>query len=699
MKYKRLPMQKFGILLFLRTRILLCFMLVGYIFIHAYMMFFQGSLVRGNVLLYINRTQSVGFIAAIMFSFISYEFFQLERNAALEETVQTSKKMKRNFVFTKLSFLIVMVTLVTLTVFVYDLSAVMVFDIASRAVIVHLVLCSLLNIFFCCLIAMLLGALLGLKTDRPKAYAVLIVFVFLLSPQASLWFTYLKIPFDEIEIDFSRIMDFFSITALDTDFVPDDLYGLPIEACRWGLACFWIAVLSLLFFRCVKLPWEKRKNRILPISCGVAAAIGFVFFARMGNDSVVRLDERHWGTNYADAFYEELHSAKEEEADFTVLAYDLDVSVKTRLYCTAKITVSGDEDTDEYIFTLYRGYKIASVTDEDGNDLSYTRDGHYLSVSASFPEGTGVICVTYQGSGNRYYSNRQGIALPGYFPWYPVAGYRSLDIADHDTLLELAASEEEKKFTISLDTNLTVVSNLTETSEGVYDGTAGTATLIGGFLTEKEQEGVTYYDSPFNFDTLQLEEMQAVLEAAEETLDTSFDLDFRESLIICMPGVISRTASERDETFVVLDNCILLDTNIVLSYRMMDYLIPDKEEAEELREFLLEYLVWPDSDPIYCIASESYEEKPEYDALAVLKADYVSADDSYEMTEENWYYLHEAVEEDSELWNEAMVYFEELFLYQIQRLGYDTVMKACYEYMGSDTDTDQVDFLYNLSSD
>ena len=699
MMREKISLQKFSALLFFRTRLLFVIMLAGYIFVHAYMMFFQGTLAKGNLLMYINKTQSVGFIAFLIFSFVSYEFFLMEKIDSLQEAIETNKKMNRKFQFDQLKFMILLVTLVTLTVFLYDVSAAAAFGVVSGAVLRHLVFCNLLNVFLCCLIGVLLGAVLAQKAERPKAYAVLIVFVFLISPQAKVWFTYLPFAFDEIEIDFSRIMDFFSITALDTDFVPDDLYGLPIEACRWGLACFWIAVLSLLFFRCVKLPWEKRKNRILPISCGVAAAIGFVCFARMGNDSVVRLDERHWGTNYADAFYEELHSAKEEEGDFTVLAYDLDVSVKTRLYCTAKITVSGDEDTDEYIFTLYRGYKIASVTDEDGNELSYTRDGHYLSVNASFPEGTGVICVTYQGSGNRYYSNRQGIALPGYFPWYPVAGYRSLDIADHDTLLELAASEEEKEFTISLDTNLTVVSNLTETSEGVYEGTAGTATLIGGFLTEKEQEGVTYYDSPFNFDTLQLEEMQAVLEAAEETLDTSFDLDFRESLIICMPGVISRTASEREETFVVLDNCILLDTNIVLSYRMMDYLIPDKEEAEELREFLLEYLVWPDSDPIYCIASESYEEKPEYDALAVLKADYVSADDSYEMTEENWYYVHEAVEEDSELWDEAMVYFEELFLYQIQQLGYDTVMQACYEYMGSDTDTDQVDFLYNLSSD
>jgi hypothetical protein len=45
----------------------------------------------------------------------------------------------------------------------------------------------------------------------------------------------------------------------------------------------------------------------------------------------------------------------------------------------------------------------------------------------------------------------------------------------------------------------------------------------------------------------------------------------------------------------------------------------------------------------------------------------------------------------------SQVYFEQLFRYQINQLGRDTVLRACYQYLSSEDSRSQVDFLYDLA--
>lgn len=445
---------------------------------HIYILFQQNKYQSGQLDTYLNITQNVGILVFIVIGFITFEFFYMEQGCGAGEALSANRQMHCQYRLSQVFILLPAPVLAGFTVFMYDISAVRYWDAVTQPVVLHLLLCCLLNVVLVSIIAVLLGAVLGSWLGRMGSYAILVAEGFLMLPIAK---NLVNILPDITELDFGRLIDFFAITAPDTNWDPDSIYGLSIEACRWALALFWIAFLLILF---LKRHFVRRriKTKIVFSVLGVLSLAGFVGFAEMGTDSVVRLYDRTNGTAYGDSSYYNRNSETYQtaEAGFEIISYNLDVSVKRKLYVDAEISVTRNTGSDQYLFTLYRGYKVSSVTDEEGNRLDFTQDGFYLSVTYPLEEETGVICITYKGTGNRYYSNYQGIALPEYFPWYPQAGWKDMSWLSEAGSASEQVDDSEKKFVITLDTNLTVVSNLEETAEHVYEGTASGATLIGG---------------------------------------------------------------------------------------------------------------------------------------------------------------------------------------------------------------------------
>jgi cytochrome c-type biogenesis protein CcmE len=665
---------KYSGTLFLQTRLLPCAFLVGYAVLHGYLLV-QGSLLDYRELgAYLNTSQSVGVLLFLLFSLLSFEFLFLARASHLDECLEANREMHLKFRWCQLGLLLPLILLSSVTVFCYDLFGVASFGALTGMVLKHLVLCCVLNILLVELVAVLLGSVLASAASRPVSYCVIIVASFLMSPVAKTWFSLIPFPYDSLPFDAVRIIDFFSITAPDTDWVPDPNYGLALESCRWDLVLFWISLLFALFLL-LNRPRKRKRYGVMIGALLAVCVVGAIGFFQMGQDSVVRLDNRLWGTSYSDSTYRYTHEEQEEEADFRILTYQIDLSVQRKLYADVSLTVTHSEDSDHYLFTLYHGYKITSLTDGSGNSLDYTRDGNYLDVVFPLTDEEGQINICYQGSGNRYYSNSQGIALPGYFPWYPMAGYLTLwDSETSSTHVNLDPSSKE--FYLTVDSSLPLVSNLEEVSEHSYAGSASAVTLIGGFLTQVEENGFTYYTSPLNPIQLNLEELQEKLEEAEQTLDVDFGINLDQTTIITMPEIITRTAGGSSETFVAYpDHLLVANDRTDLVSAALDTLLPRKSDAQELRDLLVFYLMVDDSEEtLYGEDMAADGEKPAYADVAAL----ISPDESSDLTI-------------------SQVYFEQLFRYQINQLGRDTVLRACYQYLSSEDSRSQVDFLYDLA--
>ena len=118
-----------------------------------------------------------------------------------------------------------------------------------------------------------------------------------------------------------------------------------------------------------------------------------------------------------------LSSEEREEvsAKFSVEGYQMELKIDRELHADVTVTLSDAQEQEEYVFTLYRGYHLQTLTDHLGNQLSWEQEGDWIRFSPVV-SGTTAFRFSYSGSGDMFYSNRQGIFLPGYFPFYPMPG-------------------------------------------------------------------------------------------------------------------------------------------------------------------------------------------------------------------------------------------------------------------------------------
>lgn len=184
---------------------------------------------------------------------------------------------------------------------------------------------------------------------------------------------------------------------------------------------------------------------------------------------------------------------RNEEADFCVLKYEMDLSAVFHL--SAKVNMVLDQhNLSEYKFTLYREYNIANVEDQNGNALAYEREGDYFVV---YPGGLPVtnIYIEYSGSGEPFCSDLSTIHLPSGFAFYPMAGYHPIyederHGADMYNRIHLPNTTE---YDIVIHTLGTVYSSLNREKGNAFSGVSDGFFLLKGMVEEDVIDGITFY--------------------------------------------------------------------------------------------------------------------------------------------------------------------------------------------------------------
>lgn len=662
---------KHSFVLCMRIPLLMVAWIGGCIVLHWQLISQQSWLDLGMPGVYLNMCQRAGTLLFLVAAFASHELFYQDRACVLDECLSADRNFRLKLRCGHFLPLLIPVLLTTGTSLLYQVLSINALGVLDEAVLRHIVLACLLNIFFVQVIGVLFGAVLAISVGRIASYSLIAAGTLLTTNAVKNWVGQWLTSSGPVSRGIMGCLELFSIAAPDTDWEPDMIYGLPMEVSRWAAALFWITFLAALFL------WMSRPKKQLRYTAPLVLllCVSSLFLAgamQSGNDSVLRLHDGATGAQ-TDFYYETTHEPKEAAAEFEILTYELDLTVRNRLYAQAELTVTQNPSGDHYLMTLYRGYQVTSVTDGEGDPLDYTREGHYLDILYPMDTAQGTIRIEYQGTGNRYFSNYQGIALPGYMPWYPKAGW--LKLWDRETnSVKINIESKESEFYVHLDTELPVVSNLESTGECSYSGTATNVTFVGGLMTEKSDGGITYFDSPLNMDGLALDELLNHLDWAEEILGRSLDVDLRETTIICMPNAISRTTSGGNEGVAVLPDHVLLQSGIWLPDPFLERLVPQKEETDTLRKLVLYYLLSRDiSESLYCHDEELSSQKPTLEELGSGEED--------RMTEEN------------------RIALERLLRHQMEQYGFSEVLRVCCDYLASDDSGNQVNFLYSLEDE
>lgn len=596
--------------------------LLFFIILNGYLLLGIHNLtIHKDAFFYLQYTQRISMIYLVFFTFISYEYLVKSKNNNLLEGISPLHKGILKLYFSKIIVLIIIALIMTLNIFLYNLGVYIVMKVNSTSFLLHIVLNNLLNMFLISIFAIFLGSTISLYFKRFAAYSTMILSILLISPISE------SIPFIlfmgyGINIYFLR--EPFDILPPNLDWESEYLYGLSIEAYRWNILAFWIGLFS--FFLILKL--SKRKYKSLNIIATILLIFSvFNFYGFTRQASIVKKDHNPKNFVAFDELYYSNDVQKEEKASFKIAEYNMKLNINRQLQNDATIYLDEKEPLKSYKFTLYRNYKIEKVFGKNNETLEYKRDGDYLEIINPTNKKLGQIRILYNGASPVFYSNYQGVLLPGFFPYYPMEGYKRIYLKEQGIFIP-TIRDYSVKFNVAIKSNLDIFSNLNKNGEE-FSGKAQELTLMGGMLEEKSIKDNIFYGLTLNrMDTNIFSEIDTTLNSYKKVLLAEDNFTIKDKKIFQSPATLSckvignGTIAFKDHIFVFQSNKEDLSIGLIQSSLGQD------TKKRKINDILFTYL--SSKSLIINTPKELLEEDPYYKAdkfflekLKTLGEDYV----------------------------------------------------------------------------
>lgn len=301
------------------------------------------------------------------------------------------------------------------------------------------------------LVATLLGLLLGKTTSRIFGYSIIVGVLILVSPAVAsiVWGLTSASSYTVRLVSHWALIAPFELPPPMFNVRPDSMYLLPAEPHQWLLPAIWIT--SIL----IGLVFSLRKNYQKSVMAGLLAFVLMIApWAAYGSHiALPRLSETAphdigQGSVMADLFALDWPPPDPDisESIPAVARYKMDLKVGNKL--SGVVTVVLEEPFGEQpVFTLFRGYRVWSITDGKGNELDFSQEGNHVTILSPAQEKAVEFAFEYSGSGWGNYANQQGIFLSGSVPWYPWPG-KQLFYWQDDTHEHLPASHILRRGTV-----------------------------------------------------------------------------------------------------------------------------------------------------------------------------------------------------------------------------------------------------------
>jgi len=381
-----------------------------------------------------------------------------------------------------LQFLVMLLlnTVVTLSFTVYNVAIYFYYGFEHSAFLTHILQHMLLNFFLSLLVATLVGWVLALVFKRLMAYMIAIVFLFLGS---RIFEEMVDTTLFSTGRNLYPIYNFFSFSDPAITWATNFHIGYSVLPDRFWMMFSWIvALVGVILFKLIR----KGKQRYIYAALTLFVFAISIYFYQQPRSRFVMSHTPNGSLMY-DPFHYRDQDIQVGEANFSVLTYDLEMTVGNQLHVTATLTV--DEQLPEYRFTLYHRYVIRSVIDQDGIAMDFVQDGDHFRIYNTNARLEAMI-IYYVGYSPRFYSNRQGIILPGFFPYFPQPGYHL--IFDYQWgAFEPLMLPQEAYFNIRISGAGDVFSNLDEIASNHFSGRTSSVTLMSGFLNSHVVDGIT----------------------------------------------------------------------------------------------------------------------------------------------------------------------------------------------------------------
>ena len=435
---------------------------------------------NNDVLIYLKNSIKLCLLSFVILCFTSYEFFYLYKRCYIDEALYSHKNGKTRILTSTVTVLLFIPALEFFSAFVFNFVIFLSSGMNDYSYLYHIFSVLFLYVFLGGIIPILLGVFFSQKTKRIFSYALMALIIFLVSSTS-----------DFIPGGLSQVtkINFWEAKYFLAYILPNDLewyinhdYGMYAEIYRWNLIIFWISLLSFLFFKLCQIKKTALKAVLLSLTLLISTfnLVGY-FYGGSHIEKGAQLDS----ISMSDYLFYTENEQKNQEPDFEVTSYDMDLSIYRQLDAEVSMTLS-DTGLEYYNFTLYHGYNVLKITDIEGNALKYNREGDYVTVIGN--GNLQLISIKYSGYSPILYSNYQACSLPGFFAYYPIPGFHKIT-GDYTTYnpIEIKSGTE---FNIRVDSARQFYSNLDEVKneKNCFVGVTSYPTLFSGFYKSNSSD-------------------------------------------------------------------------------------------------------------------------------------------------------------------------------------------------------------------
>lgn len=435
---------------------------------------------NNDVLIYLKNSIKLCLLSFVILCFTSYEFFYLYKRCYIDEALYSHKNGKTRILTSTVTVLLFIPALEFFSAFVFNFVIFLSSRMNDYSYLYHIFSVLFLYVFLGGIIPILLGVFFAQKTKRIVSYALMALIIFLVSSTS-----------DFIPGGLSQVtkINFWEAKYFLAYILPNDLewyinhdYGMYAEIYRWNLIIFWISLLSFLFFKLCQIKKTALKAVLLSLTLLISTfnLVGY-FYGGSHIEKGAQLDS----ISMSDYLFYTENEQKNQDPDFEVTSYDMDLSIYRQLDAEVSMTLS-DTGLEYYNFTLYHGYNVLKITDIEGNALKYNREGDYVTVIGN--GNLQLINIKYSGYSPILYSNYQACSLPGFFAYYPIPGFYKIT-GDYTTYNPIDI-KSETEFNIRVDSARQFYSNLDEVKneKNCFVGVTSYPTLFSGFYKSNSSD-------------------------------------------------------------------------------------------------------------------------------------------------------------------------------------------------------------------
>ena len=336
------------------------------------------------------------------------------------------------------------------------------------------------NLVFPLLISLGVAYLTARMDHRIGSAALLVLFLLLTSPVFTnlVWYTRPAIPVDQM---LEAVLRPFRIFYENNSWAPCVQVGLQTGPSRGSLLLFWVLFLTAAI--CFSL--LRRRGLRRAVSGVLAlASLGCLVYACLPSGGYQRVDDMSWnGTmeDYLSYYSDQPVGVHHDEIDYTFTHYDLKLDFNRNLAVKARLQLHSETPATQFQFTLYHRYRIRSLTGADV-PVTWSREGDIVTLTTREPVTDCTLVLSYRGGHRIFFADGDGALLPGWFPWYPMAGRHQviLNFETFPSCYNVFNRIEPANISIQTDGNFTTLTNLEEGEDGSFSGTGDSITLLGG---------------------------------------------------------------------------------------------------------------------------------------------------------------------------------------------------------------------------